>query len=53
MVTLKKAREVVTAAGESIRDAMKVAIFACVLSALALVIAIMSLTRTRAPAAAE
>jgi hypothetical protein len=50
MPILPKVRKVVEQAGQSIADAMKVAIFACALSVLALVVAIVGLTRPRAAA---
>jgi hypothetical protein len=44
---LGKAKETVISAGQSIADAMKVAVIASVLSVLAMVIGIVALTRTR------
>ena len=44
---LGKTREAVASAGEHIAGAMKVAIVACCLAVLALVVALVSLTRTR------
>jgi hypothetical protein len=47
MTLLGKAKEAVTAAGQSVADAMKVAVISCVLSVLAIVIAVFALTRPR------
>ena len=47
MTILSKAKETVISAGQSIADAMKVAVIACVLSVLAMVMGIVALTRTR------
>ena len=49
---LGKTREVVTAAGEHIAGAMRVAILACIISVCAIVIALVSLTRSRPAATA-
>jgi hypothetical protein len=45
MTVLSRAKETVASAGQHIADAMKVAIISCILSALALVVAIVALTR--------
>jgi hypothetical protein len=47
MTILGKTRETITAAGQSIAGAMRVAIVACILSVVALVVALVSLTRSR------
>jgi hypothetical protein len=47
MPILSKAKAVVTQAGQSIADAMKVAVISCILSVCALVIAIVALARPR------
>jgi hypothetical protein len=44
---LGKAKETVISAGQSIADAMKVAVISCALSVLAIVIGIIALSRTR------
>ena len=49
---LGKTREVVSAAGEHIAGAMRVAILACIVSVVALVVALVSLTRGRTVATA-
>jgi hypothetical protein len=46
-----KTREAITQAGQSVADAMKVAIFACVLAVVAVLMGLAGLYRTR-PAAA-
>lgn len=45
MTVLGKAKDTVRAAGEHIADAMKVSIISCILSVLALVIAVVALSR--------
>ena len=44
---LGKTREVVSAAGEHIAGAMRVAVIACILAVVALVVSLVSLTRSR------
>ena len=51
MTIIGKTREAITAAGQSVAGAMRVALVACALSVLALVVALVSLTRTRTAAA--
>jgi hypothetical protein len=47
MTFLGKAKETIRTAGESIAEAMKVAIISCIVSVLALVLAIVALARPR------
>jgi hypothetical protein len=47
MTFLGKAKETIKTAGESIADAMKVSIISCILSVVALVIAIVALAGQR------
>ena len=44
---LGKTREVVSAAGEHIAGAMRVAILACIISVCAIIVSLVSLTRSR------
>jgi hypothetical protein len=50
MNILGKTREAITTAGQSVAAAMRVAIVACILSVGALIVALVSLTRSRVPA---
>lgn len=47
MLHLRDVREAVASAGKSIRDAMKVALLACLLSGVAVLIAAAALARVR------
>jgi hypothetical protein len=48
MTILGKTREAITAAGQSVAGAMRVAVLACIISVVALVVALVSVTRSRA-----
>jgi hypothetical protein len=50
METLTRAKEAISSAAEAISAAMRVAIVSCLLSAAAVIMALLALTRTPAPA---